>query len=94
MSAYGLQVRASGGTNQLDPSASQEGFAHELGHFLGRRGIIDGKAEDNNHARSGDAGITSWQKGKVRLVTDDLIPMLKGALGLGKSKRIDLKAPE
>ena len=82
--------------NQFDQTKAQATFAHELGHYLGRRGQGGTKRDPQKFDHSGgfsgtDPGITSREDKNVRLVPEDLGKMYGGAKLYGKSETIDKK---
>jgi len=80
--------------NSMDQTKAQATFAHELGHYLGRRGAggtsIDPQKYDHAGGFGGtDPGITSREDKNVKLVPDDLGKMYHGAKDHGKSVVIE-----
>lgn len=80
-------------TSDFDQSKANATFVHELGHFLGRRGIAPTKENrDPNHAggfQGTNLGVTSREDKNVRLVPRDLPAMFNGARNAGIKKEVD-----
>lgn len=69
-------------TNLMDQNKASLAFVHELGHFLGRKS--PDKADHPGGFGGTNPGITSNEDKNIRLVPDDLVKMLQGAIYYGK----------
>jgi hypothetical protein len=66
----------------MDQNKASLAFVHELGHFLGRKS--PDKADHPGGFGGTNPGITSNEDKNIRLVPDDLVKMLQGAIYYGK----------
>jgi len=73
----------------MDQTKAKKAYVHELGHFLGRKGLGGTKIDTQKYDHAGgfegtDPGITSRDDENVRLVPGDLEKMYYGGKKFGK----------